>query len=192
MLKWIFRLIFKLKGWKLYQPIPKDAFNCVMVAAPHTSNWDFVYAITALQLLGVNPRFTIKKELNRFPFGGIATNFGAIWIDRSPKDGVKRNMTQVMADLFREAKTPLSMLVTVEGTRAKATKWKTGFYYAALEAKVPICLSFMDYKTRVTGVGKCFMPTGNIDQDMRIIMDFYKDKIGKYPENFSLDERYLS
>jgi 1-acyl-sn-glycerol-3-phosphate acyltransferase len=192
MLKWLFKVIFKLKGWKLFLPTPEEAFNCVLVAAPHTSNWDFVYAITALQQLGVNPRFTIKKELNRFPFGGIINSFGGLWIDRTPKEGQieKRSMTQVMVELFYEAKEPLSMLVTAEGTRAKSVKWKTGFYYVALEAKVPICLSFMDYKTRVTGIGLCFMPSGNINNDMKIVMDFYRDKTGKYPKNFSLDERY--
>lgn len=188
----LFKLIFKLKGWKLYLPTPKEAYNAIVVAAPHTSNWDFVYALTALKQLGVNPRFTIKKEFNRFPFGKMITNMGALWIDRSPKEGQteRKSMTQVMAELFSEAEAPLSMLVTPEGTRSPSPKWKTGFYYAALEAKVPICMAFMDYKTRTTGIAQCFMPSGNIEEDMKIIMDFYRDKEGKYKENFMLDERY--
>jgi 1-acyl-sn-glycerol-3-phosphate acyltransferase len=192
MVKALFRFIFKLKGWKLYLPTPPEAFNSIVVAAPHTSNWDFVYAISALQQLGVNPRFTIKKEVNKFPVGGMISGMGALWIDRSPKEGQteKRSMTQVMVDLFEEAKEPLTMLVTPEGTRSPSKQWKTGFYYAALEAKVPICMAFMDYKTRTTGIKQCFMPSGDINADMKIIMDFYKDKYGKYPENFSLDERY--
>lgn len=192
MLKSVFKILFRIRGWKLYKPTPPEAFNCIMVAAPHTSNWDFVYAISALDQLGVNPRFTIKKEFNKFPFGKMIEKLGALWIDRTPKtsETVKKSMTQVMADLFRDAKAPLSLLVTAEGTRGRSPLWKTGFYYAALEAKVPVCLAFMDYKTRTTGVGMCFMPSGNIEKDMAIIMDFYRDKQGKYPENFSLDERY--
>lgn len=192
MLKWFFKILFRIRGWKLHQPTPPEAFNCVMVAAPHTSNWDFVYAISALDQLGVNPRFTIKKEYNKFPFGRMIENLGALWIDRTPKAGqtTKESMTQVMAGLFKASKEPLSLLVTAEGTRKKVALWKTGFYYAALEAKVPICLAFMDYKTRITGIGMCFMPEGNIEKDMAIVMDFYKDKVGKYPEKFSLDERY--
>ncbi len=188
----IFKLIFKINGWKLYLPTPKEAFNAIVVAAPHTSNWDFVYALTALEQLGVNPRFTIKKEFNRFPFGRMIRNMGALWIDRSPKDGQteRKSMTQVMVDLFKEAQSPLTMIVTPEGTRSPSKKWKTGFYYAALEAKVPICLAIMDYKTRTTGIVQCFMPSGNIEEDMKMIMDFYRDKEGKYKDKFVLDERY--
>mgnify|MGYP001804145969 CR=1 FL=1 len=159
-----------------------------MVAAPHTSNWDFVYAISALDQLGLSPRFTIKKEFNKFPLGNLITPLGAQWIDRSPKikGGKKRSMTEVMVEMFNT----LSVLVTAEGTRSKVSKWKTGFYYTALEAKVPICLAFMDYEKLVTGVGMCFMPSGKIEEDMKIIMDFYGGIKGKFPQNFTVDERY--
>ena len=194
MLKWIFKLLFRLRGWKLYTATPKEAFNSIIVAAPHTSNWDFVYAIAALDTLGLNPKFTIKKEHNVFILGNMIRNLGALWIDRSPVQGqtVKKSMTKVMSELFENNTEPLSLLVTAEGTRSKNTMWKTGFYYAALEAKVPICMAYMDYKNRITGVQACFMPVGDIEQDMRVVMDFYRDKmdVGKYPENFALDERF--
>ena len=164
-----------------------------MVAAPHTSNWDFVYAITALEQLGLSPRFTIKKEFRRFPIlGGMISALGALWIDRSPKNpGEKRpSMTQVMSEIITSSQEDMSVLVTPEATRSKVTAWKTGFYYTALEAKVPICLSFMDYATRTTGVGMCFMPTGNLEADMGLIMDYYKDVTPKFPHNFSVDLRY--
>jgi len=192
MVKKLFFLLFKLRKWKLDFPAPKEAHNCIMVAAPHTSNWDFVYAISALEQLGLNPRFTIKKEFNKFPLGGMITSMGALWIDRSAKsDKEKRpSMTQVMAGLFGQSNEPLCVVVTPESTRSKVKKWKTGFYYTALEAKVPICLSYMDYDLRRCGVGLCFMPNGKIEEDMKIIMDFYSDKSGKFPQQFSLDERY--
>ncbi|MEQ8711409.1 MAG: 1-acyl-sn-glycerol-3-phosphate acyltransferase [Cyclobacteriaceae bacterium] len=193
MLKWLFKVLFKFNGWHLHTPSPVDARNCIMVAAPHTSNWDFVYAISALDQLGLSPRFTIKKEFSKFPIlGGMITALGAIWIDRSPKkEGEKRlSMTQIMVSLFDTSKEDMSVLVTPEGTRSKVTNWKTGFYYTALEAKVPICLAFMDYATHTTGVGMCFMPTGNMEADMKIIMDYYKDVTPKYPSGFSTDIRY--
>lgn len=192
MIKSVFHFLFKIKGWKLAQPAPEASKHCIMLAAPHTSNWDFVYAISALEQLGLNPRFTIKKELNKFPIGFFISRMGAIWIDRKvDRKGVKQSMTEAMANLFKQSDEPLTVIVTAEGTRAKSSQWKTGFYYAALEAKVPICLSYMDYRTRTCGVGLCLMPSGNIADDMRTIMTFYKDKTGKYPGNFSLDERYI-
>lgn len=192
MVKQFFHFLFRLKKWHLKTPPPDEAHNCIMIAAPHTSNWDFVYTMSALDKLELNPRFTIKKEFNRFPLGGMIRNMGAIWIDRSPKQaGEERlSMVQVMADLFRKSKEPLCVVVTVEGTRSKTTKWKTGFYYAAVEAKVPICLAYMDYEKRTCGVDHCFMPSGNIVKDMKHIMDFYQNIKGKHPENFALDERY--
>jgi 1-acyl-sn-glycerol-3-phosphate acyltransferase len=192
MLKALFKFIFKFNKWSLHQPCPPEANNCIMVAAPHTSNWDFVYAITALDQLGLNPRFTIKKEFNKFLLGGMIRGLGALWIDRTPKDNQKGrlSMTQVMVSMFEEAKEPLLMLVTAEGTRTKVEEWKTGFYYTAIEAKVPICLAYMDYEKKKTGVGMCFMPNGDINADMKIIMDYYSDKVGKFPVNFALDKRY--
>lgn len=191
-MKKLFLFLFRLRKWKLDFPAPDKAHNCIMIAAPHTSNWDFVYAISALDQLKLNPRFTIKKEFNKFPLGRMITNMGALWIDRSAKAaGEKRpSMTQVMAELFKESDKPLCVVVTPEATRSKVKQWKTGFYYTALEAKVPICLSYMDYDRRRCGVGLCFIPSGNIEDDMKIIMDFYKDKKAKFPEQFSPDERY--
>lgn len=193
MLKWLFKIIFRINGWQLSGEAPKEAQNCIMVAAPHTSNWDFVYAITALDQLGLKPRFTIKKEFNKWPLGPMISALGALWIDRKPKvpGQARPSMTQVMVDLIHQSDEPMSVLVTAEGTRSPVKQWKTGFYYTALEAKVPICLAYMDYQKRTTGVGICFMPSGDIDADMKIIMDYYSDKKGKFPENFSLDERYV-
>lgn len=188
----VFKFIFKIKRWKLHPSCPAEAKKSIVVAAPHTSNWDFVYAMVALRKLGLSPRFTIKKEFNKPLIGYWIKSMGALWIDRSPrgKEKERPSMTQVMAEIINESEEPMAVLVTPEGTRSKVTKWKTGFYYTALEAKVPICLSYMNYKTRMVGVAQCFMPSGNIEKDMKIIMDFYRDKAGKYPDGFALDERF--
>ena len=148
MLKALFKVLFKLAKWQLIAPAPPEAFECVMIAAPHTSNWDFVYAISAMDQLGLNPRFTIKKEFNVPILGGMISALGALWIDRSKAK--KGGMTQYMATLFPKDDQQLTVVVTPEGTRSAVAEWKTGFYYVALEAKVPICCSFMDYEKKTT------------------------------------------
>lgn len=188
MLKVLFKLLFKMKKWELLTPPPKEAFKCVMIAAPHTSNWDFVYAISAMDQLGLHPRFTIKKEFNVPILGNMISHLGALWIDRSQTK--KRGMTEYMASLFTKDDKPLTVVVTPEGTRSAVKEWKTGFYYVALEAGVPICCAFMDYQKMQTGVGMCFMPTGEIMDDMKRIMEYYKSIQGKFPENFTTDVRY--
>ncbi|MFT7196522.1 MAG: 1-acyl-sn-glycerol-3-phosphate acyltransferase [Marinoscillum sp.] len=188
MLKALFKILFRMDRWTLHKPAPAEAFRCVMIAAPHTSNWDFVFAISAMDQLGLQPRFTIKREFNFFPLGKLIGDLGAIWIDRA---GVKKQgMTEFMAALFEQRPGPLTVVVTPEGTRSKSTKWRTGFYFAALQAKLPICMAFMDYEKKLTGVGMCFMPSGELEADMKIIMDYYATISPKFPENFALDERY--
>lgn len=189
MLKALFKVLFKANKWKLISPAPKHAFKSVMIAAPHTSNWDFVYAISAMDQLGLDPRFTIKKEFNVPLLGRMITNLGALWIDRS-KAKTGGGWTKYMASLFPEGDHPLTVVVTPEGTRSKVAEWKLGFYYTALEAKVPICCAFMDYEKKETGIGMCFLPTGDLQADMKRIMDFYSPIRAKFPENFTTDVRY--
>ena len=163
-----------------------------MIAAPHTSNWDFIFARATFSQLDIPVRYTVKKELLRFPFGGILKSLGAIGIDRtSKKPGEPRpSMTEAMISLFAENK-ELAVMVTPEGTRSLRTKRKTGFYHVAVGAKVPIGLGYLDFKNKVAGVGGMFYPTGDIDKDMRVITAFYKDIKGKHPERFSVDLDYV-
>lgn len=193
MVAWFFRLFMKLAGWKVDPNLPEGAHNSVMLAAPHTSNWDFPYTIAAFNILKIDVRYTIKKEFNVFLIGWILRKLGAIWIDRSPKaKGEKRlSMVDAMANLFEERNgKPLVVLVTPEGTRSLRTKWKTGFYHVALKANVPISMGYVDFENKVAGVGKLIHPTGDIEKDMREVMAFYSTKAPKIAENFSLDVRY--
>lgn len=189
----IFRLFYFLGGWKFDDTVPpKDYRRSVTIALPHTSNWDFVYAMGGFDLAQANPRFTIKDSMMRFPLNLIIGPMGGIAINRRPKkEGeVRESLVDAMIRLFDEHD-ELLMMVTPEGTRSLRTKWKTGFYYVALGAKVPIALSYCDFEKKIAGVGKLIWPTGDIDKDMREIMEFYKDKVGKHPEKFSLDLRYV-
>jgi 1-acyl-sn-glycerol-3-phosphate acyltransferase len=188
MLKVLFKMLFRMAGWELKRPAPEEAYHCVMIAAPHTSNWDFVYAISAMDQLGLNPRFTIKKEFNVLILGKLIGDLGAIWIDRSKTR--KGGMTEFMVSLFTSKDQRLTVVVTPEGTRSPVKQWKTGFYHAAVKSNVPICCSFMDYEKKTTGIGMCFLPSGEIEKDMKKIMDYYAGIQGKFPEKFSLDERF--
>lgn len=182
-----------LMGWEIDNHWPLDLDQCVMIAAPHTSNWDALYARLALKALGVNVRLTIKDSYMKFPFGPFVRAMGGIGIDRRPKAaGEQRpSMVQLMSDLFKQHP-KLVMLVTPEGTRAKQEQWKTGFYHVAVTAGVPIALAYMDYAQKKCGVGKIVYPSGDMEKDMAEIMAFYASIAGKFPEQFSVDTRYYA
>ena len=180
-----------LSGWRLHPNIPKEVQHCVIIAAPHTSNWDIYYARLGFYVMGIPLKFTIKKEWMRFPLSLLIAPLGGLPIDRNPKEkgGERPSYTQLMAELL-QSHDKIAMMVTPEGTRSKRTKWKTGFYYAALQAGVPICLGYLDYAKKEAGVGPPVYPTGDFQKDMERISAFYKGIPGKYPDQFALDERF--
>jgi 1-acyl-sn-glycerol-3-phosphate acyltransferase len=182
-MKLISRLLFWITGWKLEGTFPKGVTKVVITAAPHTSNWDFVYARAAFYLLDVPLNYTIKKEFMVGPLGWMLRSMGAIPIDRSPKiEGQKRkSMVEAMADLFKE-RDSLAVMVTPEGTRKYVPEWRTGFYYTALKGGVPLVLGFLDYKNKIAGIGPVLQLTGNVEEDIEKMKVFYRTKTGKYPE----------
>lgn len=187
------RAIFALYGWKCNNNLPPEIRQCVMIAAPHTTNWDFIFTRSAFFLMDIHVRITTKDSYMRFPFGPIARALGCIGIDRRPKkEGDERpSMVQAMVNLFQEHD-DLVMLVTPEGTRSRVTKWKTGFYHIAVGANVPVALGYLDYKKKEAGVGKVVYPSGDMKKDMQEIMAFYKTIPPLKPENFSIDMDYDS
>lgn len=181
-----------LMGWEIDNHWDLNIDQCVMIAAPHTSNWDALYARLALKAMGVNVRLTIKDSYMKLPFGPFVRAMGGIGINRRPKKAgeERQSMVQLMADLFKDHP-KLVMLVTPEGTRAKQEQWKTGFYHVAVTAGVPIALAYMDYKNKKTGVGKIVYPSGDMEKDMAEIMEFYAQINAKFPNDFSVDQRYI-
>ncbi len=190
-LKTISKIYLKISGWKVEGGLPAGLKQCVMIAAPHTSNWDFLYTRLAFIILDIHVKITTKSSYMRFPIGPFARALGCIGINRLPKkEGDERpSMVQVMADLFKEHD-DLVMLVTPEGTRSLRTKWKTGFYYIAVLANVPVALGYLDYKKKEAGVGKVVYPSGDMKKDLQEIMAFYKIIVPHTPENFSIDLDY--
>lgn len=185
------RGVFALSGWTYKNSMPPDLKRCVMIAAPHTSNWDFLYTRLAFLLMDIRVRITTKDSYMRFPIGPFARALGCIGIDRSPKKaGEERpSMVQLMVDLFKKHE-DLVMLVTPEGTRSLQTKWKTGFYHVAVSACVPVALGYLDYKKKEAGVGKVVYPSGDMKKDLQEIMAFYKTITPHSPEKFSIDLDY--
>ncbi len=165
------------RSWKLsldFPPLP----SYVLVAAPHTSNWDFVYFLLFKFSTGIHLHWIGKESLFRFPFGLVMSRLGGIPIDRSSRN----NYVAQMVDQFRRGE-QFIVLIAPEGTRSKAQYWKTGFYYIALGAGVPVSLGFIDYASKRIGFGPYFFPTGDIQSDFRGIRSFYAGKTGKYPDS---------
>ena len=186
------KAIIRVIGWKVDQHLKADFKRCVMIAAPHTSNWDFVICRAALGVMDINVRFTIKIEWTKGILGWLLTYLGAIGIDRNPKDKRSEPISYVdaMVSLFEENE-ELAMLITPEGSRKRMEQWKTGFYHVAKNAGVPIAFGYMDYQTKTAGIGKVMWPGDDMEADMREIMKFYVGIHPKFPELYSVDLRYM-
>lgn len=173
------RIILRLMGWKISGVIPPGIPKCVIAAAPHTSYWDFFIGRLAYWDMGIKAHFLIKKEVFRFPLKRLILNMGGIPVDR----GKSNNMVDQVVELF-DRETSFYVVITPEGTRKPVKHWKKGFYYIALKANVPIALGYVDYARKEGGIGKVIIPNGDIESQMKEIIDFYRGKTGKHPEKF--------
>ncbi|MFZ4760093.1 MAG: lysophospholipid acyltransferase family protein [Burkholderiaceae bacterium] len=173
----------RLTGWRIEGALPASAHRSVLIAAPHTSNWDLPYTLMTGFALDLNLYWMGKASLFRAPWGPVMRWLGGIAVDRSRSN----NLVADTARALREADGPLQMVVPPEGTRGKTRHWKTGFYYIALEAQVPIVLAFMDYHRKVAGLGPIFTPTGDVERDMAEIKRFYAGVKGRNADQFDND-----
>jgi len=163
-------------GWKIEGEAP-GVRKAVVVAAPHTSAWDFPFTLAAGAVLGVKMSWLGKASLFRGEVRGRLMRWlGGIAVDREKRS----DMVGAVVDLL-SATDDLFLVLSPEGTRGKATRWKTGFYHMAVGAKVPLVLGYLDYAKKTAGFGDVFYPTGNLDADMRKIRAFYKDVTPKHP-----------
>ncbi len=170
-------LFFKLAGWKSQGRKP-DISRYVIIAAPHTSNWDFIYTLCLTFIYRIKPVIMMKDAWFRWPLGPLFRWLGVIPIDQSKSNNV---VAQSIAH-FNQSKNMILVLAPA-GTRKRARQWRTGFYYIATGAGVPIVLGFLDYRRKIGGIGPTIHPTGDLEADMTVIQSFYKDIAGKHPEN---------
>jgi 1-acyl-sn-glycerol-3-phosphate acyltransferase len=190
--KIIAKFLLKISGWKLNSNVPKEANHCVMIAAPHTTNWDFYYTRLAFYILNIPMKVAIKDFWVKFPFGLLVKPLGGIGVNRSPKQpGEKRkSMIEAMADVIK-VNDEIAMVIAIEGTRKAVKRWRMGFYHTAVAANVPITFGYLDYEKKEAGVGGYIYPTGDIKKDMREILDFYQNIAPKHLNMFLLDERFV-
>ena len=180
-MKSLSKLIYYLFGWKEEGGVPDGITKAVFLIAPHTSSWDFYIGRLYCWIHKIPINLLIKKEAFIWPLGGLLKKAGGIPVNRSRATS---KVVQI-AKMFRE-RDPMFLGIAPEGTRKLSKRWKMGFYHIAVEAKVPILLSYIDYKRKAAGVGPPFWPTGDMEKDIKEIEEFYRDKGAKYPEKFNL------
>ena len=168
-------LFLKAAGWRLAGDVPAMR-RYVMIAAPHTSNWDLPMTLAIVFAFRLKVYFLAKHTLFAPPFGIFLRWLGGVPVDRSKAN----NFVEQAVELF-SARNDLVLIVPPEGTRKRVRYWKSGFYHIACGAQVPIVLGFIDFKRRVAGVGGIYVPSGNFDADLVNIQTFYAGITGKNP-----------
>lgn len=161
--------------------IDENLKKCVIIAVPHTSWWDFFLGIFSRGILKKEINYVAKKELFMFPFGYFFKWTGGTPLNRQKKE----NKVESIARIFNENEV-FRLAIAPEGTRKKVTEWKTGFYYIALQANVPIIPVAFDYGRKEVVYHEPFYPTGDIETDLKTLQAYYKGVIGKVKE-YSFD-----
>ncbi len=169
----------KLFGWRMRGKLPEHK-QYIMAVAPHTSNWDFPISLATYFCLQVKMHFMMKKSIFVWPFAGMLTRFGGIPIDRSKKHGVVGQMVERF-----QQQPDLIIALAPEGTRRRVEKWKTGFLQMAQQAKVPLFLVGLDYKTKEVIFGPVMEVGADIEQALAQAQAFYATIHAKFPQKFS-------
>lgn len=173
---WLARTGLRLAGWRVEGP-PPAAAKYVLVAAPHTSNWDFLVMMAAGLVLGVWPHWVGKHTLFAAPLGWFARLLRGIPVDRRAAADMVDQLSAQFANRER-----LVLAMPPEGTRGRVDCWKSGFYHVALAAGVPVALGYVDFGCKAAGIGPLLMPSGDLRADMDKIRAFYAGKLGRHPE----------
>ena len=176
MLQVIAKAILKIGGWEMVGEQP-GAKRAVVIAAPHTSNWDGFWALVYKVAMQLDIHFFAKQSLFWFPLNVLLRALGGIPLDR------KRAASAVdqAVEMFRNSESFYFGLAP-EGTRSRADHWKSGFYRIARGAGVPVVLGFLDYGNRRIGIGPTLTLSGDWQKDLEFCREFYKDIQGRCPE----------
>ena len=172
------RLYLRLMGWNVALEFPYHSLKkYILIVAPHTSNWDFIIGLGYRSLLGLTrTRFLGKKELFKPPFGVLFRTLGGIPVDRKNK----HHLVDEVAGLFRQHD-EFSIAISPEGTRSRVDKLRTGFYFIARQAHVPIVMVGFDWKNKTVLFGAPFVPEDQA-KDFAASLGFYRTIEGRYPE----------
>ena len=176
MIRSLAQLFMKLCGWTA-EGEPPPASSYVLIAAPHTTNWDFLWIIVMARVYGIEIHWIGKHTLFRWPFGPIMRYLGGVSIERHRR----QNLVQQMVDEYASRES-FVLIVPCEGTRSWVPNWKSGFYHIATGAGVPIAPGYLDYQRKAGGFGPLLTPSGDVRADMDVLRAFYADKRGKFPD----------
>jgi len=177
-LKPISKIWLKLSGFEVLNSDP-SLRKCVIVAAPHTSNWDMPHTMAVGTELGLEFNWLGKDTLFKRPWGGFMKWLGGVPIDRR-KSG---NYVDTLVREFQEREN-LILVMAVEGTRSRTDHWRSGFYHIAKAADVPIVPGYLDYKAKRGGLGTPIYPIGTPEEVMEQLREFYRDIEGHFPDKF--------
>jgi 1-acyl-sn-glycerol-3-phosphate acyltransferase len=172
------QIVLKIIGWKV-NPVLPDCRKYLLIAVPHTSNWDLPLMLIVSIVLGVKLHWVSKDTIFKGIFGTYLKWLGGIPVNRR----LRTNFSEQVIDVFNKAE-ELIIVIAPEGTRSRTEYWKTGFYHIAIGAKIPIAFGYLDYGKKVGGIGTLLYPTGDIEKDFEVIKDFYKNMTGKKQKNF--------
>ncbi len=176
------RLFFRTLGWKERVTVPRHD-KCIICIAPHTSNWDFIIAQLYYHAIGRTAGFLMKEEWFFWPLGKFFKKIGGVPVTRSRKT----SLTDQIAARAKDAER-FEFAVTPEGTRSLTTTWKRGFYFIALKAELPIMLYAIDFPKKEIVCTKTLYPSGDVEKDMKEVMEYYRGFVGKYPDKFAVEE----
>jgi len=173
-------IYFKLLRWQVVGNTTMsidEVKKAIIIAAPHTSWHDFYIGVLLRKVIGIKTNFVGKKELFVWPLGYYFRAVGGVPLNRSKNE----NKVDAIAKEFNK-KEEFRITFAPEGTRKKVDKWRTGFYYVAKAANVPIIMFTLDFKNKINTVSEPFWPTNDIEADFKFMRNFYKGVIGKKPE----------
>jgi 1-acyl-sn-glycerol-3-phosphate acyltransferase len=176
-MRWLYSLLFKWQGWKITGHFPAELKKYIVAVAPHTSNWDFVVGVAARSILQIEKtKFLGKSQLFRAPFGWLFRALGGYPVER----GANHDMVKQVSGLFN-SHDEFVLAIAPEGTRKKVEKLRTGFYYIAKAAHVPIIPVGFDFKKKEVVIGQPLFPS-DASKDFTTLLKFYQDITGKNPE----------
>jgi 1-acyl-sn-glycerol-3-phosphate acyltransferase len=165
-------------GWKAHNPFPSNVEKYVLIVGPHTSSWDFIVGVLFRSSLKIKARFLGKEELFKGPFGFVFRWLGGYPVDRFHQS----NMVDSVVQIFN-SKDSFGIALSPEGTRKRVMKLRTGFYYIALKAQVPVIMAGLGYKRKMAIFSEPLDLTGNLEDDFERIYTFYRTVTGKIPAN---------
>jgi 1-acyl-sn-glycerol-3-phosphate acyltransferase len=169
LMRWFSLCFLRLKGWRLEGSLPPEAARCVLIAAPHTSNWDMPYMLMSGFAFGLNVRWMGKATIFKWPWGPLMRWLGGIAVQRDQRS----NLVAASVDALKHAEGALQLLIAPEGTRGLVREWKSGFYRIAEGAGLPILPTYLDFGGKRIGLGPLMWPSGDLDADVARLRAFY-------------------